>query len=256
MIGQRVCPKCGAKEEDGVVFPRERERQCRECIYKREREYKKKRPEVIKGISKRRTQKGAGKKHYASMTHEEKEIKKASQVTRYAKKRSLGNCTDCPERAVLGKSKCEEHLHKASNLQKKIMAERTENGLCTRCGNGPLKTKRHCGPCRVKINLWLTEKRKKDVELIKDHYGRACMCCGETESAFLTLDHINDDGGKQRKEFNTDTYLVIARKHRKTGVWPDDLQVLCYNCNSGRYRNGGICPHKSSKSSFLGGVNK
>lgn len=27
----------------------------------------------------------------------------------------------------------------------------------------------------------------------------------------------------------------------------DRFQVLCHNCNCGKYRNGGICPHQEAK---------
>jgi hypothetical protein len=34
-------------------------------------------------------------------------------------------------------------------------------------------------------------------------------------------------------------------KHR----FPAGFQVLCLNCNHGRFRNGGICPHQRSEGS-------
>lgn len=27
-------------------------------------------------------------------------------------------------------------------------------------------------------------------------------------------------------------------------LYPKDIQILCYNCNLGREKNGGICPHQ------------
>lgn len=29
--------------------------------------------------------------------------------------------------------------------------------------------------------------------------------------------------------------------------FPDELQLLCFNCNCGRQRNGGVCPHVDGK---------
>ena len=48
-----------------------------------------------------------------------------------------------------------------------------------------------------------SSKKKKDK--IKDEFfavygGYRCNCCGETERMFLTLDHINNDGGNFRKK--------------------------------------------------------
>ena len=76
-------------------------------------------------------------------------------------------------------------------------------------------------------------------------YGNQCVCCGETEKFFLTLDHVKGLGKKHRKEirrsgFNFYRWIV---KHR----YPKILQLMCYNCNCGRYRNGGKCPHRTSK---------
>ena len=77
-------------------------------------------------------------------------------------------------------------------------------------------------------------------------YGSKCACCGETELAFLTLDHINGSGTKHRKELKmnggTSTYSWLKRNK-----YPKGFQVLCFNCNCGRNVNRGICPHKEKK---------
>lgn len=70
-------------------------------------------------------------------------------------------------------------------------------------------------------------------------YGSRCACCGEDESAFLTLDHVNGGGKEHRRRAgNTDKML---REIRARG-WPkDEFRLLCWNCNCGR--RGGECPH-------------
>lgn len=90
---------------------------------------------------------------------------------------------------------------------------------------------------------------KKQRDLVYDHYGRVCKCCGETEQKFLSIDHINNDGAKQRdKAFGK---RINGRYHNgsmyyyhivKNG-FPTDLQILCMNCNFGKMRNKGVCPH-------------
>jgi hypothetical protein len=78
------------------------------------------------------------------------------------------------------------------------------------------------------------------------HYGGKCICCGETELKFLTIDHKNNDGAKERKKLsgrnvgtnNLSVYRLIVKNN-----YPDTYRVLCYNCNCGRERNNGICPH-------------
>ncbi len=72
-----------------------------------------------------------------------------------------------------------------------------------------------------------------------------CMCCGEKVLKLLTLDHKNDDGKEHREVLggeNPYDYLI-----RVNFVTHYEFQVLCYNCNLGRYRNGGTCPHKDSQ---------
>lgn len=84
-----------------------------------------------------------------------------------------------------------------------------------------------------------------------EHYGNRCSCCGETESVFLTIDHVNDDGSQHRKQRGMGTILyrwVIANG------FPDTVRILCYNCNAGRFRNGGICPHDIKQATNTGYV--
>ena len=71
-----------------------------------------------------------------------------------------------------------------------------------------------------------------------DHYGNKCECCGETEPMFLTVDHINGGGKKHGKKVGN-MYVWLA----STG-YPEGFRLLCMNCNFGRERNGGVCPHK------------
>lgn len=94
-----------------------------------------------------------------------------------------------------------------------------------------------------------TARRKKYWDIVINHYGGKCNCpnCPETNRIFLTIDHIDNNGG-------------IARKNRKMGgyqfyYWiiknnfPTNLQLLCFNCNEARHFRGGInkiCPHMLS----------
>jgi hypothetical protein len=66
-----------------------------------------------------------------------------------------------------------------------------------------------------------------------------CWCCGEKNIEFLTIHHINNDGAKQKKE---ESGLKSFQRARRDG-FPDDLGILCYNCNSSRGAIG-YCPHQ------------
>lgn len=79
-----------------------------------------------------------------------------------------------------------------------------------------------------------------------DIYGWECVCCGEDNADFLTLDHINKDGGQERMRLgNQRKVLENASMIKDTTKY----QILCYNCNAGRAQRGidGVCPHKLPK---------
>lgn len=73
-------------------------------------------------------------------------------------------------------------------------------------------------------------------------YGGKCICCGEEEIIFLTIDHINEDGNQHRKKekiIGSTFYRWLIKNN-----FPGGFQILCRNCNWGKYANGGICPHQ------------
>jgi len=85
------------------------------------------------------------------------------------------------------------------------------------------------------------QRERLRTEMIAE-YGGKCTCCGEAEPIFLELDHIYNDGADDRK-INGSGVKLLGRL-KKEG-WPKDrYQLLCSNCNQGKQRNGGICPHK------------
>ena len=80
-------------------------------------------------------------------------------------------------------------------------------------------------------------------EIVFSHYGWVCACCGEKERAFLSIDHVNNDGYKERDGGRKRSSNNLYRKIRRHG-FPNTYQVLCMNCNFGKRMNNGICPHK------------
>ena len=91
------------------------------------------------------------------------------------------------------------------------------------------------------------EKHLRDYPKAKlaalSYYGNGnpkCVCCGEYRIKFLTIDHKNNDGYLHRKDKSTVLiYYWLKRKN-----YPEGYQTLCFNCNSGRALNSGICPHE------------
>ena len=88
-------------------------------------------------------------------------------------------------------------------------------------------------------SLARNKQEKKDV---LDAYGCKCVCCGEKEITFLTIDHIHGNGNNERRSLGIQGGVAFYRFLRKSD-YPKGYQVLCFNCNSGKHLNGGICPH-------------
>lgn len=147
---------------------------------------------------------------------------------------SVGICAKCSKPSRVGKTLCEE----CNNSKIIIRKEKIKNGIC---GNEGCYKKIIrgvvCDSCRKKTNNKLAEL--KDVVL--NHYGHKCNCicgCQVTNRNHLTIDHINNDGAKQRREGKTHGGHANYRNIIKDN-FPTDLQVLCWNCNCAKHFYGG-----------------
>ena len=87
------------------------------------------------------------------------------------------------------------------------------------------------------------DRRNKIKYQVLQHYSDGdipkCYCCGEIIIEFLTIDHIEGKGAKHRRRIGTPHIYAWLIKNN----YPEGFQVLCYNCNWGKYVNGGVCPH-------------
>lgn len=96
------------------------------------------------------------------------------------------------------------------------------------------KTKRAQAICRAQV--------------FEAYGGYKCNCCGETEPMFLSIDHIDNNGAEERRSgLYSGSGYGFYRWLRKSG-FPPGYQVLCMNCQVGKHKNGGVCPHHSSSS--------
>ena len=76
-------------------------------------------------------------------------------------------------------------------------------------------------------------------------YGGQCACCGETEFAFLTFDHVNNDGAEHRR--SRKQYATHMARWAALHGYPKSLQVLCANCNMAKQFTPGGCPHQANR---------
>lgn len=93
----------------------------------------------------------------------------------------------------------------------------------------------------IRLNAVLRE------QVFNAYGGYKCACCGETEPKFLTIDHIANDGAEMRRNGVHSRGGTPFYQWLRKNKFPDGFQVLCMNCNFGKHRNGGVCPHQSGK---------
>ena len=168
---------------------------------------------------------------------------KRARRREYARQRSIkcrteGRCR-CGKSRREGYAQCAECVAGNQRDIKKRNAKRREKGLCLQCGRERTGKEAKCATCR-QIAVRHLQKLKREVIAA---YGGKCQCCGETEPAFLTIDHVNDDGASHRKAIGRARVYHWLKKH---GYPKDGFQLLCFNCNCGRRVNGGVCPHISA----------
>ena len=140
-------------------------------------------------------------------------------------------------------------------------------GLCISCGKQRDEVFLQCARCRAARRLSYQKHSKKwrkteapeiaartkawkfKLKLrVFGAYGGKCVCCGEKELIFLSIDHVNNDGARHRKEVASGQLYRWLEKNN----FPPNFQILCFNCNRAKYVNGGLCPHKRG---ILAGIN-
>jgi hypothetical protein len=159
--------------------------------------------------------------------------------THYWKKQLAGLCTYCgKEPAFAGTIACEKHL-----LERRIydVRYRKKSKIISSAS-----THRWYIKNRAKVLAHTAEKVRRLKQEVVNAYGGQCVCCGETELVFLTLDHKNNDGAQDRRmrKTNGSGYGLYTRLKREG--FPNTFQVLCANCNWGKYVLG-RCPHERTR---------
>lgn len=93
---------------------------------------------------------------------------------------------------------------------------------------------------QARVYEWRTADERKAYQRVKyrdlkeeviEEYGGCCNCCGEPNLAFLTIDHIFNDGANHRGEGGRFKGVSIYRTLKREGFPKGRYQVLCYNCN-------------------------
>jgi len=98
------------------------------------------------------------------------------------------------------------------------------------------------------VKLWQWRYGQENKLLVIFHYTQGkmtCMCrgCNESHTEFLSIDHIEGGGTKERKEKVNQgqcggRLAAILIKNN----FPKGFQILCHNCNQAKGLFG-TCPH-------------
>lgn len=92
----------------------------------------------------------------------------------------------------------------------------------------------------------MVRKRKADKAAVVVAYGGACACCGEVNPAFLTVDHVDNDGARHREQMGQGARKIGSGSVMMSWLikqgFPPGFQLLCANCNLGK-ASLGKCPH-------------
>ena len=96
-----------------------------------------------------------------------------------------------------------------------------------------------------------SEKTKRNQDRCRDEVyaaygGYRCSCCNENERLFLSIDHVNNDGAEERKSGKYSGSGSAFYNWLRKNNFPSGYQVLCMNCQIGKHRNGGVCPHQTT----------
>ena len=145
---------------------------------------------------------------------------------------------------------------KAKKLGLKKRMKHHANGggyQCTHCGDkliedvnwAPWAYNRGTYKCTACVNKDNKNKAQEVRESVLSRFGGKCVICGYVGYA-LQIDHIHNDGGKERKQLKTtDKYyrylLSLSDEEIK-----QNYQILCANCNWEK-REGTILGKSSRK---------
>lgn len=149
--------------------------------------------------------------------------KEKDKIAYYKRKESRPNlCMSCSgKRDNLNSMYCLGCRDKKEARRK----ERIIPGMCSSCNKTPQSEGyQTCQRCRDYCN---TRHREIKDAAYEKYGGYICKWCSTTDRVVLSIDHVNNDGSKHRKEIGTPTILDWLKKNN----YPPGFQILCRNCN-------------------------
>lgn len=162
---------------------------------------------------------------------------KELQIARREKLLSDGLCPICGRNPIENLKRCNVCHEKIKIKERNRRIKLREQSVCRRCRAKLDRDFVVCSVCAAKRKLF--DQKIKD-EVYSYYGGYKCNCpgCLITETYFLTIDHIENNGTQHRKAIK---YVSIV-KWLKNNNFPSGYQVLCMNCQFGKKHNNGVCP--------------
>lgn len=159
-------------------------------------------------------------------------------------------CIQCGKQPISGGSTrlCDQCLARAGQVSKRTKANNIFNNCCRDCGKTLDGVRRLCDSCCEKKQQTDKSYRLRIKEEVITRYGGKCVCCSLRILAFLTIDHIHGNGEEDREENGSGFKFYLKLAKQETDL--NKYQVMCFNCNCGRARNKGVCPHISIISQY------
>jgi hypothetical protein len=151
-----------------------------------------------------------------------------------------GLCARCDKVSMSGHTVCTDCQTNVNIHMKGIYTNRKQTGRCVQgCGRVAENGLTRCEIC----NKIQTDKHRDLRHEVVVAYGGKCVCCSERIEMLLTIDHKLNNGARERRRMSYNAFRFY-RKIVREG-FPDIYQLLCWNCNYGKFRNGGLCPHQT-----------
>src|SRR3990172_11531866 len=109
-------------------------------------------------------------------------------------------CTKCEKPTTDEFRTCISCRTASAKYRQKCKMRWRSTGLCAQCGKRPPIRADGRGACQFCRSQAMKYTRECRAETFLAYGGPVCACCGETQDAFLTLDHVNGGGNAERKK--------------------------------------------------------
>ncbi len=169
---------------------------------------------------------------------------KCQRCRKHTRKEGYKYCQACLDYC---KAKTAEHREDYAPRQKELSTQwytdTVASGMCPQCNVRPRRPDRvNCQECADARSAAGKRRQAKRRDAVFAHYGPVCVCCGETDVAFLQVDHVDGGGNAHRRQIGqSQVYKWLIDND-----FPPGYQVLCSKCNFAWGHNS-CCPHAKDR---------